>query len=591
MITELCRSLALLLSGAALFLAAAANAAPAGRANLAVVAPIRGCETLAGLDLSKTAGSPARIVSASVSDTDAGSFCKVAGTIQPTIGFEVYLPMTKWTQRFVQNGCGGLCGSISVSLTQAGTCTPALNGEFVIAATNMGHESAQGAPLGSFAVDPQKRIDFAYRANHLTAVITKEVIRVFYGQEPRFSYFSGCSDGGREALMEAQRYPGDFHGISAGAPVADFQVQNSFYHAWLTAANLRADGTPILFAAKMPILHKAVIAHCDTLDGLEDGLLADPRACKVDTAWVACVKGATDTSMCFTEEERAVVRRIYDGPKDAAGTAFWVGGPQPGSENRWANGFIPARAGEQTMGDTLTQSMLRYLIYPQSPAPDDLVSDFAFDVASFQRVNILHPLNDAINTNLRLFAAAGSKLIMWQGWSDVSVSPMTSISYYKAVRQEIGPEAADAFMRLFMLPGTGHCGGGDGFSQIDTLSPLIAWVETGAPPQQIIAAKVAEEDNGPLGGLPGSHIADHNIPLPQADEAALATRPIYPFPLVARYAGSGNPKVATSFVPATSPVVESPLVEWYGMALLAPDNQRDYHVDNGKLTVDEAPPR
>jgi len=556
------------------------------RANLATVTPKRDCGTLTSVDVSGAVGYSTKINSAAVMDTKVGAFCKVSGTINPTIGFEVYLPMAKWKQRFVQNGCGGLCGSISASISQAGGCTPALNGEFVVAANNMGHENQPGTPTGSFAVNPQKRIDFAYRANHLTTLVSKALIQAFYGQAPRFSYFSGCSDGGREALIEAQRYPEDFDGISAGAPVADFQVQNSFYHGWTTAANRRSNGTPILLSAKLPILHEAVISHCDTLDGLEDGLLADPRACKVDVGWVACPPAASDTSKCLTEEEQNVVRKIYDGPRDSSGTAFWIGGPQPGSEERWA-GFIPAKAGEQTMGEMLSQAMLRYMIYPQSPAPDDLVRNFAFDAASFQRVNVLHPLNDALNTDLRRFADAGGKLILWQGWSDASVSPMTSIAYYKAVQQEMGPKAAEQFVRLFMLPGTGHCGGGDGFSQIDTLTPLMAWVETKQPPQEIIAAKVADRDNGPRGGLPGGRGPDQQTPLPVPEEAALATRPIYPFPLIARYAGVGDPDAASSFVPAKSGVPESRIVKWYGSALLAPDNQRDYRVLNGRLVSDK----
>lgn len=564
-------------------------AAPPARANLPLVPAIRDCETLVSVDLSAPAGYSTRIDSAAALETQAGAFCKVSGTIAPTIGFEVYLPIAKWTQRFVQNGCGGLCGSISASISQAGGCTPALNGEFVVAATNMGYKNQPGTPLGSFAVDPQKRIDFAYRANHLTAVVSKALIRAFYGQGPRFSYFSGCSDGGREALIEAQRYPDDFDGISAGAPVADFQVQNSFYHAWLTAANRRPDGTPILLSAKLPIVHAAVISHCDTLDGLADGLLADPRACKVDMAWMACAPAASDTSNCLTEEEVQVVRKIYDGPRDSSGTAYWIGGPLPGSEERWA-GFIPAKDSDQTMGDMLTQAMLRYMIYPQSPAPDDLVRNFAFDAASFQRVSLLHPLNDALNTDLRRFADAGGKLILWQGWSDASVSPMTSIAYYKAVQQQLGPEAVERFVRLFMLPGTGHCGGGDGFSQIDTLTPLIAWVETRQPPQKIIATKVIDRDKGPRGGLPGSSAPGQQMPLPVPNEAALATRPIYPFPLVARYVGSGDPGAASSFVPAMSGVPESPIVNWYGTTLLAPDNQRDYQVQDDRLISETTPP-
>jgi len=559
----------------------------AERADLPVVKPVRSCKALSDVDLLAAAAVPANIASATVVDTPAGQFCRVEGTIAPAIGYAVYLPVARWTQRYLQNGCGGLCGNISVAIAQAGTCQPALQGEFVVAANNMGHESSPGAPLGTFAVDPRKRIDFAYRANHATAEVAKALIQAFYGQAPRFSYFSGCSDGGREALMEAQRFPGDFDGISAGAAVSDFQVQNSFYHRWVTAANRRPDGSAILLADKLPLLHAAVIDHCDTLDGLADGLLADPRSCKVNLDWVACVGGGAGKPGCFTGEEVAAARRLYDGPRSPSGLSFWIGGPQPGSELQWQGAFIPAKPGDRTMSEMLAGSMLRYMIYPQSPAPDDLVNDFAFDAGSFARVNQLHPLNDALNTDLRAFAGRGGRLIMWHGWSDTSASPITSIAYYKAVQQQMGVETATRFLRLFMLPGTGHCGGGDGFSQIDTLTPLMAWVETGRAPLQIIADKPAEERQGPGGGLPGSDIRGQAMPLPVAPQRSMATRPLYPFPLIARYTGAGNPQEASSFRPAASGIAEPPLVTWYGARLLAPDNQLIYGVRDGRLVAGE----
>ncbi len=533
--------------------AAALSSMPAmaaERADLPVVKPVRSCKALSDVDLLAAAAVPANIASATVIDTPAGQFCWVAGTIAPAIGYAVYLPVARWTQRHLQNGCGGLCGNISVSIAQAGTCQPALHGEFVVAANNMGHESSPGAPLGTFAVDPRQRIDFAYRANHATAEVAKALIQAFYGQAPRFSYFSGCSDGGREALMEAQRFPGDFDGISAGAAVSDFQVQNSFYHSWVTAANRRPDGSAILLADKLPLLHAAVTDHCDTLDGLADGLLADPRSCKVNLDWVACAGGGAGKPGCFTGEEVAAARRLYDGPRSPSGLSFWIGGPQPGSELQWQGAFIPAKPGDRTMSEMLAGSMLRYMIYPQSPAPDDLVNDFAFDAESFARVNQLHPLNDALNTDLRAFAGRGGRLIMWHGWSDTSASPITSIAYYKAVQQQMG-------------------------------------VETGRAPLQIIADKPAEERQGPGGGLPGSDIRGQAMPLPVAPQRSTATRPLYPFPLIARYTGAGNPQEASSFRPAASGIAEPPLVIWYGARLLAPDNQLIYDVRDSRLVAGE----
>lgn len=544
-----------------------------------VIKPKISCADLAHVTLGEIAGTAVTITATTETGTDGAAFCKVEGSIAPSIGFEVDLPLTRWTQRYVQTGCGGLCGSISVAIEQASSCAPALNGEFAVASTNLGYTGGPGQPLGSFASDPQKRIDFAYRATHATAQAAKALIKAFYGQAARYSYFSGCSDGGREALMEAQRYPDDFDGISAGAPVMNFQVQNSFYHAWVVAANRRADGSPILLQAKLPLLHQAVLEHCDGLDGLRDGLLSDPRACKADPAWVpACAAKAADTSACLTAEEAAVVRRIYQGPVDpASGKSFLVGGPQPGSELQWD--FIARDSSSRSMSAMLGTAMRRSMIFPASPSTSPLVDNFKFDAATFAAVTELHGLNDATNPDLRPFARHGGKLIMWHGWSDTSVSPITSVAYFKAVQQVMGAGPANDFMRLFMLPGTGHCGGGDGFSQIDTLTALMDWVEADHAPAQLVAGKVADRSDGPRGGLPGGPQRASPAPLAKAAEPALETRPIFPFPAIAiRRSGA--------FIAGVSPAPEPAAVDWYGAGLFKPGFQQHWHVEAGKLIAE-----
>jgi len=543
---------------------AAARPAPA-TAPLATVPAQRGCTSLASLDLASAETGRVTVAAATVTDTAAGQFCKVTGTIAPSptsaINFQVHLPLTRWTQRYVQVGCGGLCGNVNVAIDNAAGCAPALNGEFVVAANDMGAATPAGGTLGSFATVPEKRTDFAYRANHVTALVAKSLIRHFYGRPQRYAYFTGCSDGGREGLMEAQRYPDDFDGVSAGAPAMNFQVQNSFYHAWMASVSLDAAGKPILLAAKLPALHAAVLAHCDTLDGVKDGLLSDPRACRVDTAWVTCAAGAAGTDACLTATEAAVVRRVYDGPRASDGRPFLVGEPQPGSERQWD--FIPADANGRSMSAMLGAAMRRYMIFPQSPAPDTLVDGFTFDAATFAKVTELHQLNDATNPDLRPFARRGGRMILWHGWSDTSISPITSIAYYKAVQQTMGAARADQMLRLFLLPGTGHCGGGDGFAQVDTLTPLMAWVEAGKAPAMLNADKVADADKGPRGGLPGADQAGKQLPLPKAAAPALASRPIYPFPMIPRPQGRG-------WVAGKSTVIEAPLVRWYGMDLFRP---------------------
>lgn len=489
---------------------------------------------------------------------------------------------------------------VNASIGNAGGCRPALDGEFAVAATDMGHSSHPGVgggeDVGAFTSDPQKRIDFAYRANHLTALASKALIRAFYGAPPRYSYFSGCSDGGREALMEAQRYPGDFDGISAGAPAMLFQIQNSFFHAWTVAANRGSDGKPILLATKLSILHDAVIAHCDGIDGVKDGLLSDPRTCQVESSWVKCEADVQDESRCLTPQEWSVAQKIYSGPTDSDGNHFLPGGLAPGSELMWT-AFIPHAASDKVMSEALYKGMVSVVNLPSLSTVEDPAA-FPFSSAQFDRMQQLHALNDATNPDLHAFAAHGGKLIMWHGWADFSIAPMISIAYYRAVQQQMSVDATDRFLRLFMIPGVGHCGGGDGFAQVDTLTPLMSWVERKQAPMQLVADRVAARpflptvdhsrmgETGPQGGSDGRGDESMGASLPPVaipDRPVLASRPIYPFPLIAHYLGDGDPKLATSFRPAAS-VDEPATNKWYGAFMLRPGFQKQYGVSNGKLT-------
>ncbi|WP_322049558.1 tannase/feruloyl esterase family alpha/beta hydrolase [Paraburkholderia sp. J67] len=597
-----------LLASLALLRASPALADPG--APLSVVAPVQSCEALAHAKLDSAVGAPVSIETKRIS-TAQGEFCEVSGTIAPAIGFKLDLPTRKWTQRYLQAGCGGLCGMINASIGNAGDCRPALDGEFAVAATDMGHTGRMGSPdEGAFVSDPQKRIDFAYRANHLTALASKALMRAFYGVAPRYAYFSGCSDGGREALMEAQRYPDDFDGISAGAPAMLFQIQNSFFHAWTVAANRDSNGQPILLAPKLRVLHEAVIAHCDQLDGVKDGLLSDPRACHVQASWVACKTGATDTTNCLTPAQWSVAQKIYTGPTDSEGHRFLPGGLEPGSELMWGS-FVPREAGARVMSQALFGSMVPVVNLVPTQAESDAAT-FPFTTAQFTRMQELHPLNDATNPDLRAFAAHGGKLIMWHGWADFSIAPMISIAYYRAVQADMGAAAAAHFLRLFMIPGVGHCGGGDGFAQVDTLSPLMTWVEHGTAPASLRADRIAARAGGPGGpGGPGAPASGASTPhgapptsgpqggsdgrgggmggraaLPPVaipNQPALASRPIYPFPQIAHYLGKGDPSLASSYGPAPSPVKEPETIDWYGAFMLRPGFQKQYVVRDDEI--------
>lgn len=562
--------------------AVAQSSPPSSQATPGAIAPVLSCDALAGRDLSGAVGAKIRFTTSRL-DTPKGQYCAVKGVIAPTIGFEVYLPVAKWTQRYLQAGCGGLCGSINASIGQAGRCLPATEGEFVVGASDLGHQSPMGAPgEGDFARDPQKRIDFAYRANHLTALAAKALIVAYYGRPHRYAYFSGCSDGGREALMEAQRYPDDFDGISAGAPAMLFQVQNSFWHAWTRAANLRGDGSRILTSAKLPVLHAAIIAHCDADDGARDGVLSDPPACRPDPRWSACAPGATDTAACLTPEEWAAALRLYGGPTDAAGRRFLPGGAQPGSELLWQ--FVGERQGGP--GGNMIASMAP-VVY-SDPRPAEMqAATFPFTAAQFARVGALHPVMDATDPDLRPFAAHGGKLLMYHGWSDTSIAPMISIAYAAAVRRTMGASAAERMMRLYMIPGMSHCGGGDGFPQIDTLSPLIAWVERGQAPAMLVADRIDDGtrmSGGPdgRGGGPGGGMGAPRPVAPYAKVAApaLASRPLPAWPQAPRYTGRGDMNGIEGW---TSVPGAARVPDWYGAPLLAP------LLAPGRATIARAP--
>ena len=278
-----------------------------GLASLPAVAPVMDCAAVAKLDLTDVTDAAVTIQSAAVMTAGAPApYCAVQGTIAPADTFVMRLPTQGWTQRYLQTGCGGLCGTAAINYTEAATCPPVADGTIASATTDMGH---QGQSDGSWAANnPQGQIDFAYRGVHATAQVAHAIIAQFYGQQPAYSYFDGCSDGGREALMEAQRYPDDFNGIVAGAPANDVVVQNTFHHAWNVLANKDANGNAILLAGKLPLIHAAVVAACDGADGVADGLIDDPRRCRFDPSSLLCAPGQ-DGATCLTGAEAGVVRR------------------------------------------------------------------------------------------------------------------------------------------------------------------------------------------------------------------------------------------------------------------------------------------
>lgn len=545
------------LASASLACAAAGqeDAAP----TLATVAAVTSCESMAAVGMDDIGGPGSQVTAAHEIDRQGVRFCSVEGKLAPTIGFAVLLPVSSWTQRYLQVGCGGLCGRVSEQVGAAEGCAPLQAGGFAQASTDMGHQG-NGAEFGD---DPQKRADFAYRGVHLTALAAKKLIRQYYGQAPAFAYFSGCSDGGREALMEAQRYPEDFNGVIAGAAAINFQVQNAVHHAWLARSNTAADGRAIITAASLPLVHEAALKACDGLDGQVDRLISDPRACHFDPAVLQCADGQP-ADQCLSAAQVTAVRRFYASPIDAAsGQRLTINGELPGSELAWAGVFVPSTAEQPIFSAMIALQALQSVAFASNPAPGLKLADVNFDQATFDRLRALHPLYDATNPDLSAFARAGGKLIIWHGWADPHISPLNSIAYHEAVQRQLGKAATAAFERLYLLPGMHHCAGGEGPSQLDLLTPMLAWVEQGRAPDAILATQLDATKRGMGFGAPLGRPQGHLDPAKRLDgpppgfaqlaqrpaDAANAgrTRPIYPYPGMAVYSGQGDPRLASSY--------------------------------------------
>ena len=555
--------------GAVLVLTAgfAVSACAEDAMDLPAIKAVVSCDQLVKVDLSKFAGTEVTF-KATVLQTPKGSFCKVAGDIEPGNSFEIDLPIEHWTQRYAQSAQG------NVALNTAGSCKPATDGDVVVGVNSRGGSRRREG----WQTDPEKRIAFAYLLNHQTALMAKKLIKEFYGQAQRFSYFTGCSGGGREVLIEAQRYPEDFDGIASGAPAILLNIHNGgFYHGWEPHINKRADGSIILTRDRLNILHDAAIAHCATVSDAMDGILQMPTACKFDPAWVQCTAGATGTTNCLSHEEVEIAQKLYQGSTDSTGRGFDMGGFPLGSERLWPLGTGAAsRTGDE----------LQYLL----PLPEGtqgaaaLDAAFQFNQEWFDKVSVLAPLYNGADTNLRPFQQHGGKLLLWQGAEDATVQQQSTIAYYQGVQKLLGTQLTDSFLRFFLLPGVGHCGGGDGPAQIDVLSPLMAWVEQHRQPEMIVAGKPANQRSA-IPGEGGGGNTGPRYPYAAAAQPVVLKRPVYPFPNIARYDGKGDKNDPASYKPVKSSVKTPQELNSRATKLVGPDNHAFYKVENGQLVA------
>jgi Tannase and feruloyl esterase len=482
-----------------------------------------GCSALAA----KPFGSEVKIDSATLVAATANvpEHCDVRGTIWPEAKFAVKLP-TNWNNRFYMVGGGGYAGQIS-----HGPMNTGLQKGYATASTDTGHDAAK-EPLATFA-NPgpnnphaeRKLLDYAYLAVHNTASLAKQIIKAYYGSEPRYSYWVGCSTGGRQGLMEAQRYPEDFDGYVIGAPVLKISGEQ-MRGIWNAQAVTSEPGR--IAVEKLPLLADAVYKKCDEVDGLRDGLIADPRRCRFDPAadLPKCPAGE-DGRDCFTKAQTDGLKKVYSGVRTSAGKLLYPGQPvgaeiaPPGGRSPWI-GSIGAQPG---VGLAFGETFMRFMTRPPL-GPDWSYKSFNFDTDPAKLAGI-SAMIDAINPDLTEVRKRGGKIIHYHGWADALVNPQMSVDYYESVLKKMGEKQTKEFYKLYMIPGMFHCAGGVGCDRADWFAPLVDWVEKGIAP----------------GVLAGSHIEKG---------ATVMTRPHCAYPEVAKYKGSGDSSKAENFTCTTA---------------------------------------
>ena len=459
------------------------------------------------------------------------AFCRVEVTAKPTsdsdIKIALWLPLSGWNGRFQGFGNGGFAGQIDY-----GQIAAAVKLGYAAAATDDGHIGSPADAAWTVG-HPEKVIDFGYRGVHEMTRVSKIVVQAFYGNPAKHSYFAGCSDGGREALMEAQRYPEDYDGILAGAPANNFVplISESLYFAQM----LTVDPANYIPPVKLPAIAAAVNAECDQLDGVKDGILNDPRQCHFDPATIQC-KAGEESAKCLTAPQVTSLKQIYAGLPDSSGHIIFPGyvpGAEdvPGGWSVWITGPMPKASVFYFLGN----NFFSYFVYGKADW------DYkTFTVAKDEKLaeSMLGHQLDAADPDLTPFASRGGKLVMYHGWNDPAIPSLNSVNYFESVQAKLGVKASDSFLRLYMVPGMLHCGGGPGpgaFGQMGDFSDddasrnlrlsLQRWTEGGTAPGAIIASK-------------------HD----RADWHVTMTRPLCPYPQAAKYKGTGDTNDAANFM-------------------------------------------
>ncbi len=506
-------------------------AIPATEAEAAALAPPSAapsaaaqqtCASLIGLTLKDTVITDAQVIGA---QANLPEYCRVQGAIEQVILFEVGLPTQKWNGKFYYAGGGGYNGTIPA-------LTDGLSRGYASAGSDTGHRGEHWDASALYR-NPQAQINYAHRGAHLTTVIGKEIVKAYYGKPQERAYFMGCSNGGKMGLMAVQRYPEDFDGVVSGGFVVDRSMVMMAL-TWTQRALLGAEIPP----RKIPAMERATLAACDARDGLKDGLIDRPDLCKFDPAVLTC-KGA-DNADCLTPAQVTAWRKILDGPRNSAGKQLYVG-YSPSHESDYPSyitGF-GIWSGYPSSNLMYQDSFMKWFVF----GPEyDAVRQFDYD-KDIEKLAPFTKEQDAAQTDLSAFKAHGGKLILYNGWADHSNPPLRAVQYYEDVRKVHGA-STDEFVRMFMPPGFFHCNGGPGPNifggrgqtragddpENDILAALDQWVTAGKAPAKIIATKYKNDD---------------------PKQGVARTRPVCPYPQMAKYRGTGSIDDAANFVCGT----------------------------------------
>lgn len=469
------------------------------------------CEELKGLKIPDVKITEAVTVSAGT------SHCKVLGVIGKEIKFELLLP-SEWNGIFIMGGGGGFVGSIQNAARSK------VNEGYATSGTNTGHDNNNSISADWALNNMERQINFGHLAVHRTAEVSKAVIGSYYGYYPKYSYFIGCSRGGGQAMMEAQRYPDDFDGIVAGAPAFNWPAIAAEFVQNTQACYPHSLTEPVISREHIRILHDVILKQCDMIDGVGDSILNNPAECDFNFSSLPKCPGNIPGKECFTTSQIDAIKKIYKGVDIGSGITYpgfpFGGENKPGGWQAWITGPNEnmLKSGYPSSQAYFGIEIFKYLILQD---PDWNYS--TYDFRGYEK-EILYASAylDATSTDYSGFKNRKGKIIFWHGWNDPALSAFATIGHYNEVKAK-DPDLRD-YMRLFLLPGVLHCGGGNGPSQVDWIALIRDWVERNNAPEKVITTKIT-------GGI------------------EVMSRPVFPYPTEVVYDGKGDPNKESSFIP------------------------------------------